>query len=159
MKLKYIASTVTLGLFALLASCNKSEDVEHDHSNESVEEHAAHSGKDKKDEHADHDHEEHDHAAHADDEHDHSTCGVQIGENGGRVLNKIDGELLLNEDGKLIVFIKEGVTLDKLTLLIDSEPVSLTQGENNTYTATTAKDKLPATLHIAAVLNGKKSVV
>lgn len=168
MKLKYITSAVALGLFTLVASCNKSEHSDHDHSKESTEEHAAHADKEKKDEHADHDHASHDddhkdehaghdHSAHSDDE-DHSSCGVQIGDNGGRVLNKIDGELLLSEDGKLTVFIKEGVTLDKLTVLIDSEPLALTKGENNTYTATTAKDKLPATLHIAAVVSGKKSV-
>jgi len=169
MKLKYITSTVALGLFTLVASCNKTDHADHDHSKESAEEHAAHADKDKKDEHADHDHGSHeddhkdehvghDHSAHGDDEHDHSNCGVQIGDKGGRVLKKIDGELLLNEDGKLTVFIKKGVSLDKLTLLIDSGPVALTKGENNTYTATVAKDKLPATLHIAAVVSGKKSV-
>lgn len=168
MKLKYITSAVALGLFTLVASCNKSDHADHDHSKESADEHAAHAGKDQKDEHADHDHGSHGgdhkdehaghaHADHGDDE-DHSSCGVQIGKKGGRVLKKIDGELLLSEDGKLTVFIKEGVTLDKLTVLIDSEPLALTKGENNTYTATTAKDKLPATLHIAAVVTGKKSV-
>jgi hypothetical protein len=169
MKLKYITPVAVLGVFSLMASCNKSEHTNHDHSKESAEEHAEYAGENKKDEHADHDHDNHDedhkdehaghdHSAHGDEEHDLATCGVQIGKKGGRVLKKIDGELLFSEDGKLTVFIKEGVTLDKLTLLIDSEPVALTKGENNTYTATTTKDKLPVTLHIAAVVNGQKSV-
>lgn len=143
MKLKYITSTVALAIFTLVASCNKSENTDHDHENHD---------RNHKDEHAGHDR-----AAHGEDE-DHSSCGVQIGKNGGRVLKKIDGELLLSENGKLTVFIKEGVTLDKLTLLINSEPIALTKGENNTYTATVLKAKLPSSLHIAAVVNGKKSI-
>ena len=146
MKLKYITSTVVAGIFILMVSCNKSEQANLDHSKETPEDHTTYN---KDSETAKQDHEDHD---------DHSLCGVEIGKQGGRVLKNIDGELLLTEDGKVTVFITDSVTLDKLTVLIDSEPVELTKSENNTYTAATSKDKLPASLHIAAVIDGKKSV-
>jgi len=146
MKLKHITFTIIAGIFSLMVSCNKSEHAENDHSKETPQEHAIHS---KDNETAKQEH---------DDHHDYSLCGVEIGKQGGRVLKNIDGELLLTEDGKITVFMANSVTLDKLTVLIDSEPVELTKSENNTYTAATTKDKLPASLHIAAVIDGKKSV-
>jgi len=71
------ANLVALGLFTLVASCNKTDHADHDHSKESAEEHAAHADKDKKDEHADHDHGSHE-DDHKDEHvgHDHSAHGM-----------------------------------------------------------------------------------
>lgn len=144
MKLKYIKTTVVLGIFVFATSCNKSDHPE-DHGKEKAVEHAEHdNSKETADEYVDGE--------------DHSFCGVHTGANGGRVLNKIDGEILLSDDGKLTVFAKEGVTFDKLTVLVDSEPVTLIKSENNTYIADSVIEKLPASLHIAAVIDGEKSI-
>lgn len=58
-------------------------------------------------------------------------------------------ELNLTDQGELtLVFVKAPAEGTQVALLLDSQPLELTQ-DGNTYTSTTIADKLPAEVHVS----------
>lgn len=139
MKYNKLLKIAALALFAISASCNKTD---HDHDHDKNEEHHGHDHDEKGD------HSSHDHDGHDDPEHDHSKCGVLVGPNGGRMIEDT-AELNLTPEGKItLAFIKAPAAGTEVTLLLNgSDILELTQA-GNTYTSSTNVTKFPAKLHV-----------
>lgn len=144
MKYTKLIKLAAIALFSISASCG---DHDHDHDKEHGHDHSDgdHKHSDKEHAHIDKDHKDHDHS---NPEHDHSKCNIEVGPNGGRLVNGV-AELILNNDGKLtLAFIKTPSPDTQVILLMDSEPLTLTQN-GNSYTTPIIAPKLPADVHVS----------
>lgn len=134
MKLTKLYKLSAFSVFALCASCGDKEE----HSDHDGHDHSSHAGHDHSETMTDKDG--------ADDNHE--KCGVVVGPNGGRMIEDI-AELDLSDDGKLSLNFANDVQDDtKVAILLDSEPLELTQSGNK-YESVSVTDKLPASVIVS----------